>query len=106
MTWLFLLLASLFEIVWASAMKLSDGFSNLKFSLLTGAAMLGSLAFLALALKKLPLGLAYPIWTGIGAVGTILVGVFLFKENVAPVTWLFLGFLVVGLVGLKLTSGH
>ena len=68
--------------------------------------MLVSFGFLTLAMKKLPLGIAYPIWTGIGAVGAILVGALIFKDKVSSLTWVFVLMLVVGLIGIKVTSGH
>ena len=106
MTWIYLLIAGIFEVVWATIMKLSHRFSNIKFTLLTIIGMIASFGFLALALKKLPLGIAYPIWTGIGAVGSILIGLMIFKDKVPPLTWLFITFLIVGIIGIKVTSGH
>ena len=106
MSWIFLFLAGVFEVVWASTMKLSQGFSILKYDILTIVGMLVSFGFLTLAMKKLPLGIAYPIWTGIGAVGAILVGALIFKDKVPSLTWVFVLMLVVGLIGIKITSGH
>lgn len=106
MSWIFLFLAGIFEVVWASTMKLSQGFSILKYDILTIVGMLVSFGFLTLAMKKLPLGIAYPIWTGIGAVGAILVGALIFKDKVPSLTWNFVLMLVVGLIGIKVTSGH
>ncbi|EKF51636.1 DMT family transporter [Lactococcus garvieae] len=106
MAWIFLFLAGIFEVVWASTMKLSQGFSILKYDVLTVIGMLVSFGFLTLAMKKLPLGIAYPIWTGIGAVGAILVGAILFKDKVPSLTWVFVLMLVIGLIGIKVTSGH
>ncbi|MGF2925257.1 DMT family transporter [Lactococcus garvieae] len=106
MSWIFLFLAGIFEVVWASTMKLSQGFSILKYDILTIVGMLVSFGFLTLAMKKLPLGIAYPIWTGIGAVGAILVGALIFKDKVPSLTWFFVLMLVVGLIGIKVTSGH
>ena len=106
MSWIFLFLAVIFEVVWASTMKLSQGFSILKYDILTIVGMLVSFGFLTLAMKKLPLGIAYPIWTGIGAVGAILVGALIFKDKVPSLTWVFVLMLVVGLIGIKITSGH
>ncbi|MFK4935919.1 DMT family transporter [Lactococcus garvieae] len=106
MSWIFLFLAGIFEVVWASTMKLSQGFSILKYDILTIVGMLVSFGFLTLAMKKLPLGIAYPIWTGIGAVGAILVGTLIFKDKVPSLTWVFVLMLVVGLIGIKVTSGH
>lgn len=106
MSWIFLFLAGIFEVVWASTMKLSQGFSIIKYDILTIIGMLVSFGFLTLAMKKLPLGIAYPIWTGIGAVGAILVGSLIFKDKVPSLTWVFVLMLVVGLIGIKVTSGH
>ena len=106
MSWIFLFLAGIFEVVWASTMKLSQGFSIIKYDILTIVGMLVSFGFLTLAMKKLPLGIAYPIWTGIGAVGAILVGALIFKDKVPSLTWVFVLMLVVGLIGIKVTSGH
>lgn len=78
--WIYLLLAGILEIVWAFAMKQSDGFTKLVPTLITLVAMLASFALLALAMKSLPLGTAYPIWTGIGAVGAFAVGVLILGE--------------------------
>ena len=106
MSWIFLFLAGIFEVVWASTMKLSQGFSIIKYDILTIIGMLVSFGFLTLAMKKLPLGIAYPIWTGIGAVGAILVGALIFKDKVPSLTWVFVLMLIVGLIGIKVTSGH
>ena len=106
MSWIFLILAGIFEDVWASTLKLSQGFSIIKYDILTIIGMLVSFGFLTLAMKKLPLGIAYPIWTGIGAVGAILVGALIFKDKVPSLTWVFVLMLVVGLIGIKVTSGH
>ncbi|WP_270744977.1 DMT family transporter [Lactococcus petauri] len=106
MSWIFLFLAGIFEVVWASTMKLSQGFSIIKYDILTIIGMFVSFGFLTLAMKKLPLGIAYPIWTGIGAVGAILVGALIFKDKVPSLTWVFVLMLVVGLIGIKVTSGH
>lgn len=106
MTWLYLVLAGVFEVVWSSTMKLSNGFTNLYWSGATVVGMIASFLFLAMALKHLPLSLAYPIWTGIGAVGAIIVGVFFFWDVLPSITWLFIGLLVIGIIGIKITSGY
>jgi len=106
MSWFYLLLAGLFEVVWATTMKMSDGFSNLKYSLLTLLGMIFSFLFLSFSIKQLPLSIAYPIWTGIGAVGSIVIGVFIFKDSINPFTWFFIGLLIIGIIGIKVTSGH
>ena len=104
MTWLFLVIAGLFEVAWAAMMKLSDGFSHVGYSVTTVIGMILSFVFLNLATKHLPLSIAYPIWTGIGAVGAIFVGVVLFKDTVAPLTWIFVAMLIIGIIGIKVTS--
>lgn len=104
MAWLYLLIAGVFEVVWAIGLKYTEGFSRLVPSLLTVAAMVVSLVFLSLALKTLPVGTAYAVWTGIGAVGTVIVGIILFAE---PATVLRLGsvaLILAGIAGLKLVS--
>lgn len=68
--------------------------------------MIFSFGFLALAVKHLPLGIAYPVWTGIGAVGSIIVGVILFKDQISILTWLFIMMLVISIMGIEITSGH
>lgn len=106
MAWIELIIAGLFEVVWASTMKLSHGFTKVNFALLTLVGMIASFYFLAKASKVLPLSMAYPIWTGVGAVGSILVGWLIFKESISPVTWLFIALLVIGIIGIKVSSGH
>lgn len=105
MPWLLLLLAGLFEVGWAVGLKYAAGFSRPLPSLLTGAAMLASIALLGLALKSLPLGSAYATWTGIGAIGTLLAGALLFGETLTPLRLLSVLLIAAGLVGLKLADG-
>ena len=104
MAWLYLFLAGLFEIGWAIGLKYTEGFSRLFPSLLTVAAMALSLALLGLALKSLPVGTAYAVWTGIGAVGTAIVGIVAFNESRDLMRLLFIGLIVAGIVGLKIVS--
>ena len=94
------------EVVWSTCMKFSHGFTDLKFSLLTIAGMIVSFVFLAQATKVLPLGTAYAVWTGIGALGALVAGIILFKEPAAPARLFFAVLLLVGILGLKATSGH
>jgi quaternary ammonium compound-resistance protein SugE len=104
MAWWLLLLAGLFEIAWAMGLKYTEGFTRLGPSLGTLAAMGVSIGLLGLAMRTLPVGTAYAIWTGIGAVGTVALGMWLFGE---PATWLRLacvGLILAGIVGLKLTA--
>ncbi|QHS02810.1 DMT family transporter [Pediococcus acidilactici] len=92
MTWIYLVVAGILEVVWATALKMSQGFSQLGASVVTVVGMILSFVFLGLAVKHLPLSLAYPIWTGIGAVGSILVGVICFRDRLPAITWLFRAF--------------
>lgn len=104
MSWTYLFFAGLFEIGWAIGLKYTEGFTRLTPSLLTIASMIVSLGLLGLALKELPVGPAYAIWTGIGTVGTALLGIWLFGE---PATALRLGciaLIVSGIVGLKVVA--
>ncbi|EHL99077.1 quaternary ammonium compound-resistance protein QacC domain protein [Lentilactobacillus parafarraginis F0439] len=68
--------------------------------------MIASFGFLALAVKHLPISIVYPVWTGIGAVGSILVGVVFFKDQIPTITWLFIALLIIGIIGIKITAGH
>lgn len=103
MSWIILLLAGLFEVGWAVGLKYTDGFTRPLPTLLTVGAMIISLALLGLAMKELPLGTAYAIWTGVGAVGTVIAGIILFGESMALVRLLSVGLIVAGLLGLKLS---
>jgi quaternary ammonium compound-resistance protein SugE len=102
MPWFILLLAGLFEIAWAIGLKYTDGVSRPLPTLLTVAAMLASIALLGLAMKSLPLGTAYAIWTGIGAIGTLIAGILLFGESLTPLRLFSILLIVAGLIGLKL----
>ena len=104
MPWIALICAGLFEILWAGAMKQSQGFSRLWPSLLTLAGMIVSFALLSLSMRTLPLGTAYMIWTGIGAVGAFLVGILLFGEAVTPLRIAAALLILAGLVLMKLAS--
>ncbi|MGF6495623.1 quaternary ammonium compound-resistance protein SugE [Luteibacter sp. 621] len=104
MYWTMLLLAGLFEIAWAVGLKYTEGFTKLVPSVLTVSAMTVSIVLLAFAAKKLPLGTAYAVWTGIGAVGAVTLGIVLFGESAQPVRLLCVGLIVAGILGLKLTA--
>ena len=106
MSWFYLIVAGLFECFWSTMMKLSEGFSRAGFAAATVVGMIASFWALILATKELPISLAYPIWTGIGAVGAVLVGVFFFRDTIRPVTWVFVAMLIVGIIGIKLTAGE
>ncbi|WP_323921874.1 quaternary ammonium compound efflux SMR transporter SugE [Aeromonas caviae] len=101
MSWLLLLLAGLFEVAWAIGLKYTDGFSRPLPTLLTLSAMGVSVLLLAMAVKQLPLGTAYAVWTGIGAVGTVLMGICLFNEPATLARVLCLLLIIVGILGLK-----
>lgn len=104
MNWFWLVLAGLFEVVWAIGLKHTQGFTRLTPSLVTVAAMGVSFYFLSAALRTLPIGTAYAVWVGIGAVGTAVAGIFLFNEAATPLKLVSLVLVVAGIVGLKLSS--
>jgi quaternary ammonium compound-resistance protein SugE len=104
MSWLYLLVAGLFEIIWAIGLKYTDGFTRLIPSFWTVASMAVSLLFLSLALKELPVGTAYATWTGIGAVGVAIFGIVLFAEPANALRLGCIALIVGGIVGLKLVS--
>ena len=106
MAWFDLFIAGIFEVVWSTCLKYSHGFTNVMFTVLTFIGMGFSFWFLAHAVKSLPMGTAYAIWTGIGALGAVIVGVILFKEPVTLVHLFFVAMLLTGIIGLKLTSGQ
>lgn len=105
MAWLYLAGAGLLEVFWATCLKLSHGFSVWKFTILTIIGMIASFALLAQATKVLPLGTAYAIWTGIGALGAVIVGILMFKEPFTAMRILFVALILIGIIGLKITSG-
>lgn len=102
--WLVLLVAGLCEIAWAVGLKYTEGFSRLWPSVWTVAAMLASVVLLAWSLRTLPVGTAYAVWTGIGAVGTALLGMFLFGESREVARLVCIGLIVAGILGLKLVA--
>ena len=104
MQWILLILAGIFEVTWAIAMKSSNGFTVLLPSVITVIGYILSAVFLALALKQLPLGTAYAMWTGFGIVGTTILGVFLFNEKLSVPQVICVGLIVIGIVGLKLLA--
>ena len=104
MEWFILFLAGLAEIAWAVALKYADGFHKLVPTIITVVGYVASLLLLSKALEKLPLGTAYAIWTGIGMVGTALLGILLFKEQLTLVQAIFLLMIIIGIVGLKLAT--
>lgn len=106
MAWLFLAIAGVFEVVWAIALKFSNGFTRLVPSIVTILGMIVSFYFLAVATKTLPIGTAYAAWTGIGAVGAIIIGTLFLDEPISLLRILFMVLILVGVLGLKFTSGH
>lgn len=104
MAWWVLVLAGLFEVAWAIGLKYTDGFSRLVPSALTLAAMAASVGLLGIAMKTLPVGTAYAVWVGVGAVGTALLGIALFGEAANAGRLISLALIVAGIVGLKLSS--
>ncbi len=103
MAWTYLFFAGLFEIGWAIGLKYTDGFTRPLPTVLTAGSMLVSIVLLGLAVKTLPMGTAYAIWTGVGAVGTVIAGIFLFGESMALLRLGSVALIVVGLIGLKLS---
>ena len=104
MPWTLLVIAGLLEVCWAIGLQYTEGFTRLVPSVLTVAAMVGSVVLLAMAMKSLPVGTSYAVWVGIGAVGTALLGMALFGEPVNAARLVSLGLVVAGIVGLKLSS--
>jgi quaternary ammonium compound-resistance protein SugE len=103
MSWVILFVAGLFEVAWAVGLKYTEGFTRPIPTALTVLAIITSMGLLGLAMRNLPLGTAYAIWTGVGAVGTVIVGIVLFGESMAPVRLLSVALILCGLVGLKLS---
>lgn len=104
MAWVYLLLAGLTEIGWAVGLKHTEGFSRPIPSIATAGCMVLSLGLLGLAVRSLPLGTAYAIWTGIGTVGTVIAGIWLYGESASPLRLACIALIVAGLAGLKLLS--
>ncbi|ETK19085.1 quaternary ammonium compound-resistance protein SugE [Pseudomonas sp. FH4] len=104
MSWVILFFAGLFEVGWAVGLKYTDGFSKPLPTALTIAAMAVSLGLLGLAMKELPLGTAYAIWTGVGAVGTVIAGIILFGESMALFRLASVALIIAGLIGLKVSA--
>jgi quaternary ammonium compound-resistance protein SugE len=104
MAWAYLALAGLFEVGWAIGLKYTDGFTRIVPSVLTLASMVVSVLLLGLALKTLPVGTGYAVWTGIGTVGTALLGIYLMGEPATATRLACIGLIVAGILGLKLAS--
>lgn len=103
MAWINLFIAAILEVLWAISLKYSQGLTIPIPTVITIVGMIASFYFLSLATKVLPIGTAYSIWTGFGAVGTVILGIVLFGEQVTPYRILFLFMIIIGIVGLKLT---
>ncbi len=103
MAWVFLVVAGVLEVGWATSMKYSDGLSRPGPAVIAVVASIVSFVLLALAMKSLPLGTSYSVWTGIGAVGTTIAGIVLLGESANPLRLACIGLIVIGIVGLKLT---
>ena len=103
MSWIYVFIASIFEISWAVGLKYSNGFTEIKAGIFTVITMILSYIFLALGVKNLPIGTAYAVWTGIGAVGTAVYGIIFFNEPKDLLRIFFIFLIVVGIVGLRLT---
>jgi quaternary ammonium compound-resistance protein SugE len=104
MNWILLVVAGLLEVVWSVGLKYTEGFTRLWPSVVTVAAMIVSITLLGIAMKELPVGTAYAVWVGIGAVGAAVMGIWLFGESASLPKLVSLGLIVVGIVGLKLSA--
>lgn len=104
MNWLILIIAGILEVGWAVGLKYTEGFSKLVPSVITIVLMISSMTLLAFAVKNLPIGTAYAVWTGIGAVGTAIFGMILFQESKDFWRLFFVGLIVVGIIGLKINT--
>ena len=104
MAWIYLLGAGILEIVWAVGLKYTNGFTKLAPSAITVTAMIASMYLLALAARSLPIGTAYAVWVGIGAVGAAIFGIILLGEPATPLRLFFLGLMLASIIGLKLTA--
>ncbi len=106
MAWLLLFSAGFVEIIFALSLKYNEGFTKLWPSIITALSGIGSFALLMWAIKTLPLGTAYAVWTGMGAVGVAILGIFLFKESMDWIRLVSIGLVIAGIVGLKLTDSY
>lgn len=104
MVWFMLVIAGLFEVVWAIGLKYTDGFTRLIPSVISVVAMVLSVGLLGLAMKTLPIGTAYAVWVGIGVIGTALLGMLVFGESVSLLKIVSLALIVLGIVGLKIST--
>lgn len=105
MAWVMLVIAGLFEVGWSIGLKYTEGFTRVVPTVLTLVALAASMVLLSLAVRTLPIGTAYAVWVGIGALGAAVLGIVLFHEPVTPARVFFLALLLVAIIGLKITSG-
>ncbi|HEC74396.1 MAG TPA: quaternary ammonium compound efflux SMR transporter SugE [Methylophaga aminisulfidivorans] len=103
MAWVYLLVAGVLEVVWATGLKYSDGLTRLWPTVIAVVTVTASLYLLGLAMKSLPMGTAYTIWTGIGAVGTVVLGIVVLGESASPVRLISIALIVLGAIGLKVS---
>jgi quaternary ammonium compound-resistance protein SugE len=104
MAWVYLVIAGVFEIGWAIGLKYTEGFTRLTPSVLTAASMVVSLVLLGFALRELPVGTGYAVWTGIGTVGTAILGIYLFGDPATAARLACIGLIIAGIIGLKLVT--
>lgn len=104
LSWLLLILAGIFEVGWAIGLKYTEGFTRLWPSIGTGAAMIVSLGLLGIAMRALPVGTAYAVWVGVGAVGTVILGIVLLGDSANTLRLVSVGFIIAGIIGLKLAT--
>ena len=104
MSWLYLVIAGLLEVVWAVGLKYTEGFSRTVPSVITVAAMIGSVVLHGMAMRQIPVGTAYGVWVGMGAVGAAIMGIVLFAESATPLKFVSLALIVGGIVGLKAST--
>ena len=104
MNWLILLAAGVFEVVWATALKMSNGFANVKADIVCAVGMALSVWLLSVAMKSIPMGTAYAVWTGIGAIGGVIAGIIMFGEAATLLRLASAALIVIGIAGLKLAA--
>ncbi|EKE04290.1 MAG: SugE protein [uncultured bacterium] len=104
MAWAYLIIAGLFEVIWATGLKYTEGFTRLTPSIITILAMIISVYLLSIAAKSLPIGTSYAVWTGIGVIGTVIAGIILFNEPKDLIRLFCIGLIIAGIIGLKFTS--
>ena len=106
MAWIILVVAGLFEVCWAIGLKYTEGFTRLWPTIWTALAIVASLWLLGIAMKSLPVGTAYSVWVGVGAVGTVVLGIVLLGESANPARLISVALIIVGIIGLKLATGE